>query len=148
MKKLILVSVLIMSISACAATEEVVVVEENDSAVEVEEVVEIDEAEEETENIPEIAEEGDGIVPQPPAEEPAAEFTMEIVATHSTQASCWSVIDGKVYDLTSWIAQHPGGAGNILRICGKDGSAAFSGQHGSNAQAKATLPNYFLSNLQ
>jgi hypothetical protein len=40
------------------------------------------------------------------------------VSAHNSQSSCWSAIDGKVYDLTDWIRQHPGGAARILNICG------------------------------
>jgi peptidoglycan hydrolase-like protein with peptidoglycan-binding domain len=57
-------------------------------------------------------------------------FTMAQVATHSTQNDCHSVVSGSVYNLTSWIAQHPGGASAIIGMCGKDGTASFMSQHG------------------
>jgi cytochrome b involved in lipid metabolism len=63
-------------------------------------------------------------------------YTAVEVATHNSQASCWSIIDNNVYDLTSWIAKHPGGAANILRLCGKDGSALFHGQHADAQKQK------------
>ena len=47
-------------------------------------------------------------------------FTREIVATHNTSSDCWAIIDGKVYDLTKWEDEHPGGKAAILRSCGKD----------------------------
>ncbi|MBP7671095.1 cytochrome b5 domain-containing protein [Candidatus Gracilibacteria bacterium] len=77
----------------------------------------------------------------------AATFTMEEIAKHADKESCYSAIDGKVYDLTAWMDKHPGGAGNILKICGKDGTEAFSGKHEGSAQAKATLPNYLIGEL-
>src|SRR6185369_6462126 len=55
-------------------------------------------------------------------------FTMAEVATHNNAQSCYSVIDGSVYDLTKWINQHSGGPEAILSICGIDGSSAFHGQ--------------------
>src|SRR6185503_18872617 len=57
-------------------------------------------------------------------------YTLATVATHNSQSSCWTTISGKVYDLTTWIGQHPGGEQAIISICGKDGTSAFLGQHG------------------
>ncbi|MFZ2555764.1 MAG: cytochrome b5-like heme/steroid binding domain-containing protein [Minisyncoccia bacterium] len=63
-------------------------------------------------------------------------YTLADVSTHATASDCWSVINGGVYDLTSWVPRHPGGKRAIESICGKDGSAAFNGQHaGGEAQA-------------
>ena len=59
----------------------------------------------------------------------AGTYTAAQVATHKDATSCWSIIDGNVYDLTKWIPQHPGGERAILGLCGKDGTAAFHGQH-------------------
>lgn len=61
------------------------------------------------------------------------------VAAHASRESCWSIIDGNVYDLTSWIPQHPGGEGAILKICGTDGSAAYNGKHGGASKQAAIL---------
>ena len=37
------------------------------------------------------------------------------VAKHNHKESCWIVIDSKVYDVTSFLRQHPGGAAILLR---------------------------------
>ena len=47
------------------------------------------------------------------------------VARHNTCEDCWIMAHGKVYDVTSYIFQHPGGAGAILRNAGTDASAHF-----------------------
>jgi cytochrome b involved in lipid metabolism len=47
------------------------------------------------------------------------------IARHNTEASLWTVIDGYVYDLSSWVAKHPGGVPVLLKVAGKDGSRAF-----------------------
>jgi len=64
------------------------------------------------------------------------------VLKHYTAADCWSVVNGNVYDLTSYVATHAGGEAVIKAICGKDGTKAFSGQH-----AGASKPNADLSSL-
>ena len=33
---------------------------------------------------------------------------------HNTEADCWMSVRGKVYDVTSWIPKHPGGADPIV----------------------------------
>jgi cytochrome b involved in lipid metabolism len=57
--------------------------------------------------------------------------TMAEVAKHNSQTDCWSVVEGKVYNLTTWISRHPGGQGVVLGMCGVDATAAFRGQHGT-----------------
>lgn len=82
--------------------------------------------------------------PKPPvASEPVAAtqttYTAKEVAGHGSAQSCWSIIDGTVYDLTSFASGHPGGDQAILAICGLDGTAAFNGQHGGNPRTLQIL---------
>lgn len=76
--------------------------------------------------------------PTPVPAQKAGEYTLVDVSKHGNSSSCWSVVNGGVYDLTSWIGKHPGGDEAILKICGKDGSAAFNDQHGG-MQKQANL---------
>jgi cytochrome b involved in lipid metabolism len=69
-------------------------------------------------------------------------ITVAEVLKHNTVSDCWSVVNGNVYDLTSYVSNHKGGAAVITAICGKDGTKAFSGQH-----AGASKPNADLSSL-
>ncbi|MBK8732116.1 MAG: hypothetical protein IPL93_04410 [Actinomycetales bacterium] len=39
-------------------------------------------------------------------------YTLAQVQQHATASSCWTVVSSGVYDVTSWIAQHPGGSGD------------------------------------
>lgn len=75
-------------------------------------------------------------------------FTTADLRKHATTASCWSAIDGKVYDLTNWINKHPGGSGVIKAICGIDGSAAFDGQHSGQSRPAGYLAGYEIGNLK
>lgn len=66
-------------------------------------------------------------------------YTMSDVAGHATPASCWSAINGSVYDLTTWINRHPGGPEAIQIICGKDGSGLFNNQHSGSKRTASAL---------
>ena len=70
-------------------------------------------------------------VPETPTTKPVAGvYTMADVSTHASTASCWTVVNNTVYDVTKWILRHPGGTRAIAGMCGKDATAAFTGQHG------------------
>jgi cytochrome b involved in lipid metabolism len=69
------------------------------------------------------------------------------VAKHNTRSDCWSTVKGKVYNLTSYVQSHPGGASVIANICGKDGSGAFSNQHGTASKPNNTLDGFLLGTV-
>lgn len=53
-----------------------------------------------------------------------ATYTLDDVAKHNSSSDCWMVIDGGVYDVTSFIDKHPGG--KVISFgCGKDASIFF-----------------------
>lgn len=54
-------------------------------------------------------------------------YTLSEVAEHDTYNDCWIVIYDRVYNVTEFIEQHPGGAEMILEYAGRDGSIAFRG---------------------
>lgn len=74
-------------------------------------------------------------------------ITLAQVALHNSRSSCWSAINGNVYDLTSWITNHPGGENNILIICGKDGSGAYNNQHGGSSKTESILVGFKIGTL-
>ncbi|KAL5636762.1 hypothetical protein ACGC1H_000661 [Rhizoctonia solani] len=52
------------------------------------------------------------------------------VATHNTPDSCWIIVSGKVYDVTEFLSEHPGGSAILLKHAGKDATAAYEVAHG------------------
>jgi hypothetical protein len=76
-----------------------------------------------------------------------AGYTMAQVRANNTAKSCWTAIDGYVYNLTSWINSHPGGSGAILFLCGTDGSNAFKAQHENQTKPAIRLDGYRLGPL-
>ena len=69
-------------------------------------------------------------------------FTMAEVATHKDATSCYTVISGSVYDVTLWVALHPGGKAAILSLCGTDGTARFTAKHSGDEKPNSTLPRF------
>ncbi|PSN61780.1 mitochondrial cytochrome-like protein b2 [Corynespora cassiicola Philippines] len=51
------------------------------------------------------------------------------VAKHNSKQSCWIVLDSKVYDVTSFLGKHPGGAATILKQAGSDATDEFKKYH-------------------
>ncbi len=74
-------------------------------------------------------------------------FTLADVAQHTNAQSCWTAINGGVYDVTAWIKKHPGGQQAILSLCGKDGSAFFNGQHGGQRRPASELATFKIGTL-
>jgi cytochrome b involved in lipid metabolism len=52
-----------------------------------------------------------------------------------------------VYDLTDWIAAHPGGAQRIISMCGNDSTSDYENQHAGQRSPTATLDRYVIGTL-
>ena len=79
---------------------------------------------------------------------PAKAFTRKQVARHHAPGDCWSIVSRKVYNLTTWIPRHPGGAGVIIAMCGRDGTALFTSQHGGQGGPAAILAQFQIGTLR
>ena len=55
-------------------------------------------------------------------------FTADEVAEHNSPSDCWLLIHGKVYDVTDWVPNHPGGSMIFVRA-GGDCSQLFDSYH-------------------
>ena len=66
------------------------------------------------------------------------------IKTHNLKFDCWSIVNGNVYNLTSYVKSHPGGASVIANICGKDGSKAFVNQHNTQGKPNNVLSSFLL----
>ncbi|KAL4421197.1 hypothetical protein ABPG77_010072 [Micractinium sp. CCAP 211/92] len=60
---------------------------------------------------------------------PRRDITMEEVARHNTREDCWTVLRGKVYNITPYLRFHPGGIPMLLKVAGRDGTALFNKYH-------------------
>ncbi len=72
------------------------------------------------------------------------------VARHNSQGDCWTIIDNKVYDLTSYIRLHPGGEQTIREACGIEATQLFNtkgGRGSHSAYAHTLLNSFFIGNF-
>uniref|UniRef100_A0A7S0H1R2 Cytochrome b5 heme-binding domain-containing protein n=1 Tax=Micromonas pusilla TaxID=38833 RepID=A0A7S0H1R2_MICPS len=76
-------------------------------------------------------------------EEQVKGIKMEEVEKHSSIDDLWLVIDGKVYDVTPFMDDHPGGGEIMLSAAGKDGTQDFE-DVGHSPHARELLKKYYL----
>jgi cytochrome b involved in lipid metabolism len=81
--------------------------------------------------------------------ETTAPLTMAELVKHNSATDCWQLINGQIYDLSSYISSgsHPDG-NTIIQGCGQDATTMFKkiGKH--NGKAQAILPGYLLGAIQ
>ena len=69
------------------------------------------------------------------------------VAKHNTEGDCWVIISGKVYDVTKFLPDHPGGKKAIMLFAGKDATEEFDMLHPPNVLKKYLPPEACLGPL-
>jgi len=72
-------------------------------------------------------------------------YTKGEVAKHATLYDCWLIIRGKVYDVTPFAEEHPGGF-VILEGAGKDASDMFD-DVGHSGAALHYLEEFYIGDL-
>lgn len=82
--------------------------------------------------------------PQPTS---SPSYTLAQIAPHNNTSSCWTAVNGNVYDLTAWINAHPGGDQAIMSMCGIDASDAFNQQHGGQRKPERELASFLIGAL-
>lgn len=60
-------------------------------------------------------------------------LTLTSVSQHNTPSDCYLVVKGQVYDVSSYISQHPGGRRNITSRCGQEVTGIFASIHSNFA---------------
>lgn len=64
-----------------------------------------------------------------PGKAASGEYTVAEVAKHNKKDDVWVIIDGQVLDVTSFLADHPGGEKAILLYAGRDATEEFNMLH-------------------
>mmetsp|Transcript_876 Transcript_876/g.2056 ORF Transcript_876/g.2056 Transcript_876/m.2056 type:complete len:130 (+) Transcript_876:24-413(+) len=81
------------------------------------------------------------------------EYTEEQVAEHNNEKDCWVIIGNesnggpKVYDVTKYLDDHPGGPEIILDLAGKDADEMFEDIGHSN-EARTKMKEFIVGNLK
>jgi hypothetical protein len=91
------------------------------------------------------------ITPPPPEPTTAgAGLTYATVARHDAPPDCWIVVSNRVYDVTSYLIKHPGGAETIIPWCGRESTVAFQTEDGAGShspRAFRDLEMYLIGSL-
>ena len=75
-----------------------------------------------------------------------AALTLEEVSKHNTKDDCWLIIAGKVYDVTKFLEDHPGGDDVLLSSTAKDATDDFE-DVGHSSTARAMLDEYYVGDI-
>ncbi|XP_015783022.1 regulator of nonsense transcripts 2 [Tetranychus urticae] len=77
---------------------------------------------------------------------PSSQYTLAQVAEHCTVYDCWIVLFDKVYDVTDFMYEHPGGDYIIAENAGRDATNAFSNSRHSK-DAYDLMEKYCIGSL-
>ncbi|KAF5205370.1 Cytochrome b5 [Thalictrum thalictroides] len=71
-------------------------------------------------------------------------FTFAEVSKHNNLKDCWLLINGKVYDVTKFLGDHPGGSEVLLKATGKDATADFKKAHSHSSNALTMMDKFYV----
>ncbi|RDD40073.1 Cytochrome b5 [Trichoplax sp. H2] len=80
------------------------------------------------------------------SEESTKTFTREEVAKHNNGQALWLIIHNKVYDVSKFMEEHPGGEEVLLEMAGKEATEAFE-DVGHSTDARSMMQNYYIGDI-
>lgn len=66
-------------------------------------------------------------------------YNFATVAKHASKSDCWTIVNGSVYNITSYVPVHPGGVAEIVKACGVDSTDLFNSIMQHERQADSEL---------
>ncbi|KAF5450474.1 hypothetical protein F2P56_030826 [Juglans regia] len=73
-------------------------------------------------------------------------YQFEEVVTHNETKDCWLIISGKVYDVSAFMEDHPGGSEVLLGATGKDATNDYE-DVGHSESAKELMAKYAIGDI-
>ncbi|XP_005929612.1 cytochrome b5 isoform X1 [Simochromis diagramma] len=73
-------------------------------------------------------------------------YTLEDVRVHNMSNDTWLIIHDKVYDISSFLEEHPGGEEVLLEQAGADATESFE-DVGHSSDAREMLQQYYIGEL-
>ncbi|XP_025282135.2 cytochrome b5 type B [Canis lupus baileyi] len=73
-------------------------------------------------------------------------YRLEEVAKRNSLKEIWLVIHGRVYDVTDFLKEHPGGEEVLLEQAGADASESFE-DVGHSSDAREMLKQYYIGDV-
>ncbi|CED82388.1 Cytochrome b5 [Phaffia rhodozyma] len=84
--------------------------------------------------------------PAPAESSDSGKITQEQLEAHSDPKDIWMVISGKVYDVTSFLDEHPGGDEVVISEAGKDATEPFE-DVGHSEEARKLLKDMYVGDF-
>ncbi|KAL1847738.1 hypothetical protein Plec18170_008399 [Paecilomyces lecythidis] len=75
------------------------------------------------------------------------EFSQKDIENHNTRGDLWIAVHGKVYDVTKYVQDHPGGQDLLIDVGGTDATAAFE-DVGHSEDASEILEQYLIGTFK
>ncbi|KAI9266852.1 FMN-dependent dehydrogenase-domain-containing protein [Phascolomyces articulosus] len=75
-------------------------------------------------------------------------FSLQEISQHNTKDDLWIVLHGKVYDLTKFLPNHPGGQNVILKHSGKDATLTFELYHSTDIIDRFLPPEMYIGQVE
>ncbi|XP_028258569.1 cytochrome b5 type B [Parambassis ranga] len=73
-------------------------------------------------------------------------YTLEEIRLHNMSSDTWLIIHDKVYDITGFLEEHPGGEEVLLEQAGADATESFE-DVGHSTDAREMLQQYYIGEL-
>lgn len=73
-------------------------------------------------------------------------LTKEEIAKHNTEEDCWLIIRDKVYDVSSYLEDHPGGVEIVMDLAGQDSTEDYD-DVGHSDEANGMLVDYYIGEI-